>query len=140
MAAAAAMVAAVLCGSVHIRLTQRDEVGAGLRQRGNLVVACRIADAGDFEQLRPPGQALHYVVERHAATRAPSLTLPRTRGREMMRTLSRLRGREMITLSPLAGRVGWGFAEHHVIGASLGGEHGTHDGSPARRRRRCGRV
>ena len=35
-------------------VTERDEIGAGLRQRPDLVQACGIADAGHFEQLRPP--------------------------------------------------------------------------------------
>src|SRR5579863_562983 len=95
-------------------LTQGDEIGAGLHKRADFVQACRIADARHFEQLRPPRQALQDFVERGAAARAPSLTLPRTRGREMTRTLPRLRGRE-----------GWGWlAEHRVVGASLGREHG----------------
>ena len=35
-------------------ITQRDEVGAGLRQRPDFVGIRRVADAGNLDQIRPP--------------------------------------------------------------------------------------
>src|ERR1700689_5254602 len=69
-------------------IAKRDEIAAGLRQRGNLGEVVRIADARYFENFRPPADALDHSREWRAAA------------------------------------VSVGLAEHDVIGAAFGGEHG----------------
>src|ERR1700691_4669300 len=69
-------------------IAKRDEIAAGLRQRGNLAEVARIADARHFENFRPPTDALDHGRE----WRAVAVTV--------------------------------GLAEHDVIGAAFGGEHG----------------
>src|SRR6202050_3102691 len=41
-------------------IAKGDEIAAGLRQRGNLAEVARIADAGRFENFRPPADALDH--------------------------------------------------------------------------------
>jgi hypothetical protein len=48
-------------------ITERDKIGASLRQRCDLVEACGIADTGQFEQLRPPVQPFLDRVEGRTA-------------------------------------------------------------------------
>ncbi len=73
-------------------VTKRDKVGAGSRQRLDFVETGGIADAGDFDELRPPCQPLHNFLER----RAPAAAIVDAAG----------------------------FAERHIVGASLAREHG----------------
>ena len=70
-------------------VAERDEIGAGGGERRDLVERGGKADAGDFEQLRPPGDALDDRVEGAAAAGGVRL------------------------------------AEHDVVGAGFGGEHGV---------------
>ena len=43
-------------------ITERDEIGAGLRQRADLVEACGIADAGQLEQVPPTTSSRSCIV------------------------------------------------------------------------------
>src|ERR1700689_5776626 len=48
-------------------IAKRDKIAAGLRQRGNLAEVAPVADAGHFENFRPPIDALDYGREGRAA-------------------------------------------------------------------------